>query len=443
MWKYITRNVRETFERRICSSLTDHSSGQDNTSSCKLKAKLITPINKFCKRNPCCRKYYRESRCEDNKQNTRSHSSWSDEYYRHTWLGAVGWSTALVLSWNLLQPLCRVQYLYEKDRKHPWKHYYAEYWKEHKSWKNNGKWGWQCEIFHVTDSPCYQYQTDGIRNSASISKSFIPILSNDGNNATYSKDTDYSGIWKFLAHTVWALPSYVVPRPVKITNDETDSQESEQFVKYGPATAEEALDEATRNLMVAQNSVMGDIDNRIGVELMQKGNHHEAVSHFSKAVSLRNACAAYNMGICYEMGLGINQDFKMAAKYYRLASDQGHASAMYNLGVFYVHGWGGLAMDCDKAQKFFQKASSLGQQEAKNALEMVQAQESSPIDESDYNSTSSGIVQQVLEIAQDLGLGLEDHSELQVLQVPQPAEYKDLSDLVHESILKYTTMLQK
>lgn len=41
---------------------------------------------------------------------------------------------------------------------------------------------------------------------------------------------------------------------------------------------------------------------------------------------------------------------------------------MYNLGVFYVHGWGGLESDTDKAKEMFQSAAKLGQKEAMNAL---------------------------------------------------------------------------
>lgn len=60
-----------------------------------------------------------------------------------------------------------------------------------------------------------------------------------------------------------------------------------------------------------------------------------------------------------------------AAKYYELASKWGHATAMYNLGVFYVHGWGGVPVDCNHARQLFIAAAKLGQTNAQEALSMV------------------------------------------------------------------------
>jgi TPR repeat protein len=60
-----------------------------------------------------------------------------------------------------------------------------------------------------------------------------------------------------------------------------------------------------------------------------------------------------------------------AAKYYELASKGGHATAMYNLGVFYVHGWGGVPVDCNRARELFVAAAELGQTNAQEALAMV------------------------------------------------------------------------
>jgi TPR repeat protein len=60
-----------------------------------------------------------------------------------------------------------------------------------------------------------------------------------------------------------------------------------------------------------------------------------------------------------------------AAKYYQLASKWGHATAMYNLGVFYVHGLGGVPVDCNRARELFVAAAEMGQINAQEALAMV------------------------------------------------------------------------
>ena len=40
----------------------------------------------------------------------------------------------------------------------------------------------------------------------------------------------------------------------------------------------------------------------------------------------------------YEHGEGVPQDYAEAVRWYRLAADQGYASAQYNLGVMYNNG---------------------------------------------------------------------------------------------------------
>ena len=52
--------------------------------------------------------------------------------------------------------------------------------------------------------------------------------------------------------------------------------------------------------------------------------------------------AQYNLGVRYENGLGVIQDYKNAATWYRLAAEQGHANAQYNLGAMYTNGQGVL-----------------------------------------------------------------------------------------------------
>lgn len=68
---------------------------------------------------------------------------------------------------------------------------------------------------------------------------------------------------------------------------------------------------------------------------------------------------------------GVFVVLSQAAKYYKLASKWGHATAMYNLGVFYVHGWGGVPVDCNRARELFVAAAEMGQVNAQKALAMI------------------------------------------------------------------------
>ena len=52
------------------------------------------------------------------------------------------------------------------------------------------------------------------------------------------------------------------------------------------------------------------------------------------------ALAQYNLGLLYDNGQGVPQDYKTALKWYTFAAEQGHASAQNNLGVMYHNGQG-------------------------------------------------------------------------------------------------------
>ena len=71
-----------------------------------------------------------------------------------------------------------------------------------------------------------------------------------------------------------------------------------------------------------------------------------------------DAAAQFNLGVMYENGEGVPQDYAAALTGYRRAADQGHAGAHCNLGVFYEQGLGGLPKDDREAARLFKLAMS-------------------------------------------------------------------------------------
>ena len=69
--------------------------------------------------------------------------------------------------------------------------------------------------------------------------------------------------------------------------------------------------------------------------------------------------AQYNLGVCYEQGDGIAQDFEQALYWYAKAAEQGYAKAQYNLGILYYNGCGTEA-DHVKAAKLFELSAEQG-----------------------------------------------------------------------------------
>ncbi len=53
-----------------------------------------------------------------------------------------------------------------------------------------------------------------------------------------------------------------------------------------------------------------------------------------------NPIAQFNLGLMYDNGEGVPQDYQAAVKWYTLAAKQGDVDARFNLGVMYAKGQG-------------------------------------------------------------------------------------------------------
>lgn len=130
------------------------------------------------------------------------------------------------------------------------------------------------------------------------------------------------------------------------------------------AIAPKTFDDAVHNLL----HILGDIEFQLGVASVQSDRYDLAVSHFKLATSHSHASAAYNLGICYEEGIGIEKNLKLALECYMLASSLGHAKALYNVGVFHARGLANLPKNRKAARQYFKEAAKLGVNEANRAL---------------------------------------------------------------------------
>lgn len=72
----------------------------------------------------------------------------------------------------------------------------------------------------------------------------------------------------------------------------------------------------------------------------------------------------------YSKGLGVSQDYATAVQWYRLAAEQGNATAQLNLGVMYAEGRG-VAHDHVLAHMWFNLATARGNEKAAKNMEMV------------------------------------------------------------------------
>lgn len=118
------------------------------------------------------------------------------------------------------------------------------------------------------------------------------------------------------------------------------------------------------------NKTLGHIEFTLGLQNIQADDHKMAATHFKSATSHHHAGATFNLGVCYELGIGVEINLKSAMECYRAASQLGHKKAMYNLGVFYVHGIGGLKKSKKAARACFIAADKLGLQSARVVLDI-------------------------------------------------------------------------
>ena len=69
--------------------------------------------------------------------------------------------------------------------------------------------------------------------------------------------------------------------------------------------------------------------------------------------------AQFYLGDIYYGGAGVPQNYKKAAKWYRMAAEQGHAPAQSSLGFMYEKGEG-VPQDYTEAAKWFRRAAEQG-----------------------------------------------------------------------------------
>jgi hypothetical protein len=92
-----------------------------------------------------------------------------------------------------------------------------------------------------------------------------------------------------------------------------------------------------------------------------------ALSLAQPAAERGDQVAQYILGLLYDDGRGVAQDYAEAVCWYRKAADQGHAAAQYNIGWLYMNGRG-VAQDMAQARAWMQKAAAVGDEDAKKWL---------------------------------------------------------------------------
>ena len=198
---------------------------------------------------------------------------------------------------------------------------------------------------------------------------------------------------------------------------EKDVSEAMRWYHAAAEQGYEPAKEALRNLENEKELSQADDLVSKGKTFLDNQEYHDAVECFRIAAQMRNAQAMYYLGLCYEKGLGVEQDaaeaekwirkaaeqgdadalqalqkieppsstseaaqlvdkgvehhenkeYEQAAECFRQAAEMGHAGAQSNLGVYYENGWG-VPKDAAEAVKWFRAAAEQGHAVAQSNL---------------------------------------------------------------------------
>lgn len=81
----------------------------------------------------------------------------------------------------------------------------------------------------------------------------------------------------------------------------------------------------------------------------------------------KSSISQFYLGVMYEYGYGVAQDYAEAVRWYRKSADQGDKAAQFNLGVMYEMGRG-VAQDYAEAVRLFRKLADQGDDDGQCAL---------------------------------------------------------------------------
>uniref|UniRef100_A0A0C9PQ57 YbeQ_0 protein n=2 Tax=Fopius arisanus TaxID=64838 RepID=A0A0C9PQ57_9HYME len=299
MWKFISRGIRESIERRACRT---NVYSQPTSEECNSEAKSSANVKKSSLTN--CR--YTNGFCGffNNRGAKDKKTGWSAE---KTLSDVLGWSSILAIGWAICQTPCIRRNIFDRNR--------------------NDK-----SAYRIFKCP----------------KTQVSYL---------------------VKHALSLHPKHVLPVTNCVGNDGLNVGDWEQR-PYGPITVEEALGAAREEYTRTHRMVMGEFELRYGIKALEEHRYSDAMEHFLVGAQLKSPGSMFNLGLCYELGIGTRTDPVKAVEYYRSAAENGHAGAMYNLGVFHAQGRGGLPINLKEAHELFTRAAGLGQTEAQDALKL-------------------------------------------------------------------------
>jgi TPR repeat protein len=104
---------------------------------------------------------------------------------------------------------------------------------------------------------------------------------------------------------------------------------------------------------------LASLGNQYRSTLNARHSYSRAVHFYELAAELDHTGAQYNLGLMYEMGLGVIVDRNRAAGWYRLAAEKGNVHAQHHLGELFISG-NGVDRDLERGLNWLLLAARSG-----------------------------------------------------------------------------------
>jgi len=109
------------------------------------------------------------------------------------------------------------------------------------------------------------------------------------------------------------------------------------------------------SLLLAGLAIAGPFEEAL--KACDRGDHMTEYGLIESLADQGNASAQYHLGVMYDDGHGVPQDYNKASMWYEMAAGKGNAKAMFNIGEMYASG-NGVPQDYVLAYMWFTLAAS-------------------------------------------------------------------------------------
>lgn len=161
-------------------------------------------------------------------------------------------------------------------------------------------------------------------------------------------------------------------------------------------------------------------DTTAGLHDFEAGRFAEAMQQWKQSADAGDARGALYIGVMYDTGQGVPQNYTMALEWYRRAAEAGNAAAAFNVGVYYDSGLG-VAKDRAQAANWYERAAARGFARANYNLALLYtAGDGVPRDDARANKLFTAAARQGISAAWS-------HVERQTPRTSSPKETQDVA----------------